>query len=218
MIAEGKCPAGCKYPVEMKHCLYQQGKATYLLYNHSIYMNIHHHLVKHRILDYKMLGESCTGNTSFLLPGLLSGEKIQGSEFRPHRTFIQTIKFVIWQLRVGVVSHYEDLILRSQWMQKMAYLYPGGHISHSHSFFPHCKWFPEAAKLLLWSLRTFVLKNHKENGNMVSCVEDIICINISRKYAAIEMLILAQLRTCKKLRVKRFSHFFSTCKIRFRSG
>lgn len=97
-----------------------QGKAIYLLCNHPIYMNIHRHLVKHNVLDYEALDESCTGNTSFFLSGLLNREKIQGSEFRPYRTFIQTIKIVIWQLRVWVVSHHEDLILGSQWMQKMS--------------------------------------------------------------------------------------------------
>lgn len=55
-------------------------------------MNIPHHLVKHRVLDYGVLDDSCTGNISFFLSGLLNRKKIQGSEFRPYRTVIQTIK------------------------------------------------------------------------------------------------------------------------------
>lgn len=42
---------------------------------------------------------------------------------------------------------------------------------------------------------------------------DIICINISGNYAVIEMVILAQLKTCKQLRVKRFSNFFPLIKL-----
>lgn len=139
-------------------------------------MNIHHHLVKHRVLDFEVLNDSCTGNISFLLSGLPNGKKIQGSEFRPYSYWNNKRYCSYDNLKVNLpatmnISFWGVSECKKWHTQTTAYLFPGEHISQTHSFLSHCKWLIEDAKLLIWSLRTFVLKNHKENGGMVSCVE-----------------------------------------------
>lgn len=53
-------------------------------------MNIQHHLVKYKFLYY---GWMTAAQEIFLFIWLTKWEKIHGSEFRPYRTVIQTLKY-----------------------------------------------------------------------------------------------------------------------------
>lgn len=85
-------------------------------------------------------------------------------------------------------------------------LFPAEHISHS------CSFFPSSLQMTSGRCQTSDMicpeESCRKKKHSKLC-RDTIWINISTKYAVVEIIILTQLRTCVQLRVNRFSNFFS---------
>lgn len=163
-------------------------------------------------MDYRELGGSCTGNISYLLSVLLNVKKIDGAELRPYRTIFQKIKDIIHMTTYRWICQPIWRYLSAEPMSTKNNIHKFLCICFQGNIFPRCilYFFSTSRGCQTTDMKSQKIcpKESQRKWRHGKLHGDNIYIIICRKYVIIEMLLLTVFRTCKQLRVNRFSNLF----------